>query len=82
MMGRESTAAVLHQVLVNQSLISMQIIPPACANKSDIFFVVSLHNGTSELCSISTIKTTIQDSPPESPYGKNFSFTFDDFQMW
>ena len=49
-----------------------------CENKCDIFFVVSFYDGNSELYSISTIKTTIQDSPPNSTYGKNFSFALDD----
>ena len=50
-----------------------------CENKCDVFFVVSFYDGNSELYSISTIKTTTQDSLPHSSYGKNFSFTLDDF---
>ena len=50
-----------------------------CEIKCEIFFVASFYGGNSEPYSISTIKTTIEDSPPDSPYGKNFSFTLHDF---
>ena len=47
-----------------------------CAAECDIFFVVSLQNGTSELSSISTINETILNSPSHSlNVGYTFSFT-------
>ena len=66
--------------------------PDTCESQSDFyndnitceiicetFFVASFCNGNSEPYSISTIKTTKEDSPSDSPYGKNFSFALHDF---
>ena len=46
-----------------------------CANKCDIFFHLSLNDESSYPHSISTIKGTIIDSPPQSLYGYTFSFS-------
>ena len=48
-----------------------------CAARCDIFFVVNVYDGSSKLQSISTVDERIQDSPPESLYPYNFSFTLD-----
>ena len=50
-----------------------------CAERCDIFFEVNLYDGNSELSSTSTIKGSIQESPPDSLYGYIFSFTLDNF---
>ena len=49
-----------------------------CADKCDIFFHLSLSDVSSEPHSISTIKGTIINSPPHSPYGYTFSFVLHD----
>ena len=48
-----------------------------CADKCDIFFRLSLSDGSSELFSLSTIKETLIDSAPHSLYGYTFSFALD-----
>ena len=50
-----------------------------CAEECDIFFVVSVFDGSSELPSISTIMGSIQDSPSDSFYGYIFPLTLDNF---
>ena len=50
-----------------------------CTDQCDISFDVSLYDGNSGKSSISTIKGTIQDSPPDSRFGYTFSFTLHDF---
>ena len=48
-----------------------------CAEWCDIFFLLSLSDENSELYSLSTIKGTVMDSPPQSLYGYIFLFAFD-----
>ena len=49
-----------------------------CADKCDIFFLLSLSDESSDPHSISTIKGTIINSLPHSPYGYIFSFVLHD----
>ena len=61
-----------------QSIFHMKI--HNCADECDIFFIVSLQDGTSELSSISTINKTILNSPSHVlNVGYTFSFTLDNF---
>ena len=50
-----------------------------CGHQCDIYFVVSVYDGNSELPSTSTIMGNIQDSPSDSFYGYTFPFTLGNF---
>ena len=67
--------------ILNHNLISTCLSDRDCADQCNIFFYVSLSegDGNSHEYSISTIKGTIVDSPPDSLHGYNFSFPLDVF---